>query len=215
MLIKDANPWCQPAWIKDTSQSNISIADMETPPLRTESEGSFTILSAKETDSGWYRCVCDHPLAVNGRSASYGYFLYVRPASEADAVAVAASNAAAVPGPAIDAALPFVTKSDSFSDERQATRIEEERIRKYDLLQSFYEDKQRAFCGDKEGMPLIVSFNRSVSAIANRPISLVAEFCCDPRPRKVFWIHRHLAVAPGRIIGPYVTKDLVPVSSFV
>ena len=85
--------------------------------------------------------------------------------------------------------------------------------RNYNLLQSFYEDKQRTLCGDKEGMPLIVSINRSVSAIADRPISLVAEFCCHPRPRKVFWIHRHLALAPGRIIGPYITKDLVPVSN--
>ena len=84
--------------------------------------------------------------------------------------------------------------------------------RNYDQLQRFYEEKQRSLCGDKEGMPLIVSINRSVSAIADRPISLAAEFCCHPRPRKVFWIHRHLALAPGRIIGPYITKDLVPVS---
>ena len=77
-MAADANPWCQPTWIKDTSQSNISIADMETPPLRTDEEGSFTILSAKESDSGWYRCVCDHELGVDGHSASYGYFLNVR-----------------------------------------------------------------------------------------------------------------------------------------
>jgi hypothetical protein len=83
---------------------------------------------------------------------------------------------------------------------------------KYSLLQSFYEDKQRSLCGDKTGMPLIVSINRTVSAIVGRPISLTAEFCCQPRPRKVFWIHRHLAMSPGRIIGPYVTKNLVPVS---
>ena len=74
----DANPWCRANWIKDTSKSNISIADMESPPLRTEEEGSFTILSAKQSDSGWYRCVCDHELGVDGHSASYGYFLNVR-----------------------------------------------------------------------------------------------------------------------------------------
>ena len=77
-VLKDANPWCQPTWIKDTSQSNISIADMESPPLRTDEEGSFTMLIAKESDSGWYRCVCDHELGVDGHSASYGYFLNVR-----------------------------------------------------------------------------------------------------------------------------------------
>lgn len=89
---------------------------------------------------------------------------------------------------------------------------DENRGRNYNLLQKFYEEKERTLCGDKEGMPLIVSINRSVSAIADRPISLAAEFCCHPRPRKVFWVHRHLALAPGRIIGPYITKDLLPVS---
>jgi hypothetical protein len=71
----DANPWSQPNWIKDTTQSNISIADMESV-LRTDEEGSFTIISAKVSDSGWYRCVTDQ--ADFGHFASFGYFLNVR-----------------------------------------------------------------------------------------------------------------------------------------
>lgn len=79
---------------------------------------------------------------------------------------------------------------------------------RYGILQKFYDEKQRTYCGDKHGLPLIVSINRTVNAIVGRPISLTAEFCCHPSPRKVFWIHRHLALAPGRIIGPYVTKSI-------
>lgn len=72
----ESNPWSRPSWIKDTSNSNISIADMESPPLRTDEEGSFTIISAKASDSGWYRCVTDNP--VFGHVASFGYYLNVR-----------------------------------------------------------------------------------------------------------------------------------------
>lgn len=73
----DANPWSQPNWIKDiTGQSSISIADMDPPPLRTDEEGSFTIISAKVSDSGWYRCVADQPGL--GHFTSFSYYLNVR-----------------------------------------------------------------------------------------------------------------------------------------
>jgi len=73
----DANPWSQPTWIRDTSSSPISISEMDPPPLRTDEEGSFTIISAKVTDSGWYRCVTDHEF---GHFTSFGYFLNIRSA---------------------------------------------------------------------------------------------------------------------------------------
>jgi len=225
----ESNPWSRPSWIKDTSNSNISIADMESPPLRTDEEGSFTIISAKASDSGWYRCVTDNP--VFGHVASFGYYLNVRfelpstleqvgeklplspLSSEANSISLGqngeipshpqlVSSSGSSTGDREDRIPPLGPADSSNSFDTSYTSM------RYGILQKFYDEKQRTYCGDKHGLPLIVSINRTVNAIVGRPISLTAEFCCHPSPRKVFWIHRHLALAPGRIIGPYVTKSI-------
>lgn len=61
------------------------------------------------------------------------------------------------------------------------------------------------------GEPVIESINRTVIALVGSQISLSARFCCSPRPKKVYWIHRHLAIMPQRIIGPYNTRELIMV----
>lgn len=68
-------------------------------------------------------------------------------------------------------------------------------------------------CGDSNGKPVLESINRSLTAIVGKPFYLTAKFCCNPRPKKVYWIHRHLAMTPGRVIGPYITRDLMNVSN--
>lgn len=239
----EANPWSQPSWIKDLSQSNISIADMESPPLRTDDEGSFTIISAKVSDSGWYRCVTDQE---SRQFSSFGYFLNIlsdlpgqrntflvsNPSSirleendgqkdhqrsslnpfNSSPSSSSSSSSSSLPSSIEDEHLPPAGPADSAFSSASSNLFtrSDTHSQKHSLLQSFYEEKQRSLCGDKTGIPLIVSINRTVNAIVGRAISLSAEFCCHPRPRKVFWIHRHLAMSPGRIIGPYITKNLLP-----
>ena len=66
--IADANPWSPAVWILDTNAGNIT--------LPTDSEGAFKITFAKESDSGWYRCVTyNHQQKLY---SSYAYYLHVR-----------------------------------------------------------------------------------------------------------------------------------------
>lgn len=75
--------------------------------------------------------------------------------------------------------------------------------------------QQRKECdninNENNGKPVIESINRTVIVLVGSQISLSARFCCSPRPKKVYWIHRHLAIMPSRIIGPYITKELIMV----
>ena len=64
------------------------------------------------------------------------------------------------------------------------------------------------------GEPVIESINRTVIALVGSTVSLVARFCCSPRPKKVYWIHRHLAIMPQRKIGTYITSELIMVCIF-
>lgn len=61
----------------------------------------------------------------------------------------------------------------------------------------------------ESGRPSIESINSTVIALIGSQISLNARFCCHPRPKKVYWIHRHLAMMPQRIIGRYMTRELI------
>ncbi|KAI1303005.1 hypothetical protein HDE_02397 [Halotydeus destructor] len=81
------------------------------------------------------------------------------------------------------------------------------------LVDQQLHQSQRQGCPEMVGRPIVVATNRTVMAFLGRPISVSAEFCCSPRPKKVYWVHRHLAMAPGRIIGPYITKELSPASN--
>lgn len=62
------------------------------------------------------------------------------------------------------------------------------------------------------GRPTIESINSTVLAVMGSQVTLNARFCCSPRPKKVYWIHRHLAMMPSRMIGRYITRELVMVS---
>lgn len=62
------------------------------------------------------------------------------------------------------------------------------------------------------GRPYLESVNSSVVALVGRPLAIQTSFCAKPRPVRVYWIHRHLALSPGLVIGPYIARDLKAVS---
>lgn len=59
-----------------------------------------------------------------------------------------------------------------------------------------------------DGSPEIDAPQSSVPATLGRQLILSLRFCCNPAPTRVFWIHRHLAMVPGRMFGPYITRDV-------
>ena len=42
---------------------------------------------------------------------------------------------------------------------------------------------------------------------------MAAVFCCEPKPRKVLWIHRHLALKPATSVATYTASQLFMVSA--
>ncbi|CAG2103435.1 unnamed protein product [Medioppia subpectinata] len=75
--------------------------------------------------------------------------------------------------------------------------------------------QQRKECAGNHintGEPVIDTINRTVRALVGSQIAVSARFCCQPRPKKVYWIHRHLALMPQRTIGPYITRELIMTS---
>jgi hypothetical protein len=61
---------------------------------------------------------------------------------------------------------------------------------------------------DTNGRPMVVALNRTVMAHIGQQITVVAVFCCEPRPRKVLWIHRHLALQPASTVLTYTASEL-------
>lgn len=61
---------------------------------------------------------------------------------------------------------------------------------------------------DTNGRPMVVALNRTVMAHVGQQITVVAVFCCEPRPRKVLWIHRHLALQPASTVLAYTASEL-------
>lgn len=71
-------------------------------------------------------------------------------------------------------------------------------------------DAQRA-----DGFPVIDHPVSVIRARLGRQLVLPLRFCCQPGPARVFWIHRHLAMIPGRMFGPYITREIYPsINSF-
>lgn len=64
------------------------------------------------------------------------------------------------------------------------------------------------------GRPYMESVNSSVSGTIGRPLTIQTTFCAKPLPLRVYWIHRHLALTPGLVIGPYRAHDLKPVARY-
>lgn len=62
--------------------------------------------------------------------------------------------------------------------------------------------------GKVDGFPQIDHPVSTVNAVLGRPLVLPLRFCCNPGPARLFWIHRHLAMIPGRMFGPYITRDI-------
>ena len=58
------------------------------------------------------------------------------------------------------------------------------------------------------GVPEIANSISTIQAVLGRQLILPLRFCCQPGPARVFWIHRHLAMIPGRMFGPYITRDV-------
>ena len=61
---------------------------------------------------------------------------------------------------------------------------------------------------DTSGRPMVVALNRTIIAHVGQQITVVAVFCCEPRPRKVLWIHRHLALQPASTVATYTASEL-------
>lgn len=61
----DANPPCEPKWLKDDAP----------PPVPQSPDGYLNFSSIERHHAGWYRCAAVHEL---GTFASFGYFLNVR-----------------------------------------------------------------------------------------------------------------------------------------
>lgn len=61
-----------------------------------------------------------------------------------------------------------------------------------------------------DGFPVIDHPVSVVRAKLGRQLILPLRFCCQPGPSRVFWIHRHLAMIPGRMFGPYITREVYP-----
>lgn len=59
-----------------------------------------------------------------------------------------------------------------------------------------------------DGIPQIDNPVMTVNAYLGRQLILPLRFCCHPGPSRVFWIHRHLAMIPGRMFGPYITREI-------
>lgn len=61
-----------------------------------------------------------------------------------------------------------------------------------------------------DGFPVIDHPVSVVRTRLGRQLVLPLRFCCQPGPSRVFWIHRHLAMIPGRMFGPYITREIYP-----
>ncbi|CAG2160804.1 unnamed protein product [Oppiella nova] len=218
----DANPLSAAKWHRDAepSQSNASL-----PQIETESDGTLYFSHISKSDTGWYKCTTDHQF---GQFSSFGYYLNVRkPAELQDLEHILRSPL--VPPPlstdTIDnkerivadsepneAALMKAYEASKESFETSISGSSHQRYNERNGPQSIQQHRECTGNRINTGEPVIESINRTVIALVGSQISLAARFCCSPRPKKVYWIHRHLALMPKRTIGPYTTKELIMTS---
>lgn len=58
------------------------------------------------------------------------------------------------------------------------------------------------------GIPKVEQPIQLITSSIGRHVTLSMRFCCQPRPLRVFWIHRHLALIPGHLFGPYIAREI-------
>lgn len=227
----DSNPPAEAKWERDadpalSTSSNGGIQSQLLPIPPTSPDGSLNFSAISKADSGWYRCTTSLP--DFGPFASFGYFLNVKSPDE-------------LPPGAPDILGGEHPQLSEHNQEELLASSKEAALRKahHDAArgnrgETFEASVQRPYSDggfdtfggahrrncppagpppvdSVPGRPLIESINSTVIALVGSQISLIARFCCSPRPKKVYWIHRHLAMMPSRIIGRYITRELIMV----
>ncbi|KPM07027.1 Immunoglobulin I-set domain containing protein 7 [Sarcoptes scabiei] len=216
----DANPQSPVKWKRDADPkiSNDTLA-----PIETSSDGSMTISPITLKDSGWYRCTTENEL---GFFASVGFFINVRESNDEMSQLVDQIRSQSPH-------LPSAESNDDFRHRSSSSDFALRRIHDYNNQESHFQasiasgpefgngngnhqpQKQTSqkecppSINNADGRPIIESINSTVIALIGSQITLIARFCCIPRPKKVYWIHRHLAMMPSRIIGRYITRELI------
>ncbi|KAG9510765.1 hypothetical protein GZH46_00680 [Fragariocoptes setiger] len=224
----DSNPASQPMWIKDVdktratstaasssekqlSQPSSSGQTSDTPALlNTQDDGSVIFSPVTRQDSGWYRCKTENKY---GNFSSFGYYLNVRPPHHGPPEASTGASDASVgasSNPSVSAMVgtqgqrPPRGPNGSTANSSSPPGVNS----KWPLPGSGNLNSISTSDCNNVGAPVIDQPNLAVTGVLGRPLSLSVRFCCNPRPKRIFWIHRHLAMTPGRIFGPYVTREL-------
>ncbi|KAH9527531.1 Cht9p [Dermatophagoides farinae] len=219
----DANPMSPVRWERDSDPkiSNDSLAPIDTSP-----DGTLIINPITLKDIGWYRCTTENEL---GFFASVGFFINVRESSD-EMTALVDQLRSQNPH------LPSVPESQDEFHHRSSNDFAFRKIHDHSNRESHFQASRsngpdfhggngynnhqpqisRPECSpnsgsinNADGRPIIESINSTVIALVGSQITLIARFCCIPRPKKVYWIHRHLAMMPSRIIGRYTTRELI------
>lgn len=213
----DSNPPAEARWEReaDPALSNATLS-----PIHTNHDGSLNFSAISKQDIGWYKCTTQHEF---GFFASFGYFLNVRSRDELPQLAadilggthpqLSDENQDHLLNSAKEAALRKIYNQKQEGRETYEASVQDYGQRTYsDGLDSYGANKRGKECPPpamEAGRPVIESINSTVIALVGSQISMIARFCCQPRPRKVYWIHRHLAMMPSRIIGRYITRELI------
>ena len=199
--------------------------------LETQEDGSMVFAPARRSDSGWYRCKTENKY---GNFSSFGYYLNVRAANQAaPSGAQTLANQAAgqrarqlighpqaaepstrLLGPNQPAAQVAPAPQNFLVQPRQQLMSAQTSSNMINNDQPAQADSRcpggppTPARGGLEGAPEIERPSASVQAVLGRQLVLPLRFCCNPGPARVFWIHRHLAMIPGRMFGPYITRDV-------
>ncbi|XP_054168796.1 protein sax-3-like [Oppia nitens] len=226
----DANPHSPAKWHRDAEPSLTNATSL--PQLDTDSEGTLHFGHISKSDSGWYKCTTEHEF---GYFTSFGYYLNVRKSSEMqemehilrsplvpikhdntdDTIDNNNNERIASDGDPNEAALGMKSYDPSKeSNNNNNFKLSDKSNISPLSVTSSQHHHQSTDCNNKNsniniGQPTIEFINRTVIALVGSQITLAARFCCQPRPKKVYWIHRHLALMPQRTIGPYHTRELI------
>jgi hypothetical protein len=199
--------------------------------LDTQEDGSVVFQPARQSDSGWYRCKTENKY---GNFSSFGYYLNVRPAAGGVGMTPAPApqtqsyqrprSDSRIMGPnqaAATQAAPLRPLAQENPLQRAQLANDQPQVvaaaaygQQPTLQPQLQADEAAARCkgaaGPAAGAPEIKNAVMSVQAMLGRQLILPLRFCCQPSPTRVFWIHRHLAMIPGRMFGPYITREVYP-----
>lgn len=211
----DANPPCEPQWLKDDGP----------PPVAQSSDGYLNFSAIERHHAGWYRCSAVHEL---GKFASFGYFLNVRygpeivdqPPSQVKAnfgePVQLDCKADGTPPPsycwtrvrsgrlesmAAESSLVLdpVLYSDAGSYQCTATNHlgwKEERARTRDILLTI------------SGRPDVRALNKTLMAIVGKSVRVSVLVCANPPPTRAYWIVGRILLSPGdSSIAHYVAHN--------